>query len=72
MALGYPIFIWTGPDNDKELILPEGCALVRATPFLGWKPATPAVALPPPPPGMGTTYRAVPHWKVAVHFAFPM
>ena len=72
MALGHPIFIWTGPDNDKDLLLPERCPLVQATPWLGWRLAVPVVALPPPPLGMGAGYRSIPHWKAAAIFAYPM
>ena len=49
MAVNHAIYIWTGPDNQKHLLLPERSPAVLNTPFLGWEIAVPRGALPPVP-----------------------
>ena len=75
MALNHPIYVWSGVDNTKELLMPERCPIVVNTPFLQWQRPTPLGAIPPPPAGMGAGWLAIPQWKAWLHFGkylFPM
>ena len=68
MAVNHAIYIWTGPDNQKHLLLPERSPAVLNTTFLGWEVAVPRGALPPVPAGLGVAWKCIPHWKAFVHF----
>ena len=55
--MNHPIYIWTGPNNPKDLVFPENCNFVVRTPFLPWVATAPLGALPPAPAGLSVPRR---------------
>ena len=69
--LPHGVLIINGPDPEKALVIPDGSPIFVNTRFLPWQNFTGLAPLPPPPPGLGGSYKELPQCFAVSIFVGP-